>query len=156
MELAAKYEIAEMDLTDVDGIVSIEQVSFPSPWPKRVFEREIESERSYKRVIRFEGTVVGYIVTWSIYDEIHILNIAIHPDFRRIGLGETLIRDCIAYSKEHDFKYIILEVRPSNAGALKLYAKLGFRKLRVRRKYYSDTGEDAIVMIYEVGALGVG
>ena len=150
MEKAAKYEIDVIYPGDLDEIVAIENTSFPSPWPRRIFEREIQAKNSYKRVIRFSGSVVGYIITWTIYDEVHILNIAVHQDFRKIGLGEMLLRDCLNFSQNQELKLAILEVRVSNIGAIKLYEKIGFKTLRTRKKYYSDTGEDAYVMMYEL------
>ena len=150
MEKAAKYEIETIRPEDIEEIVAIENVSYPSPWPKRIFEREIEAQNSYKRIIRFSGSVVAYIVTWTIHDEVHILNIAVHQDFRKIGLGEMLLRDCFSFSSERGLKLVVLEVRTSNHGAIKLYEKVGFKTLRVRKKYYSDTGEDAYVMLYEL------
>ncbi len=150
MEKAAKYEIGTILSSDLDAIVAIENVSFPSPWPKRIFEREIQAKNSYKRVIRFQGSVVAYIVTWTIYDEVHILNIAVHPDFRKIGLGKMLMWDCLNFSLDRGLKLAILEVRVSNTSAIKLYQKIGFKTLRIRKKYYSDTGEDAYVMMYEL------
>ncbi len=150
MENAPKFEIDIITPADLDGIVAIENVSFPSPWPKRIFEREIKSSTSYNRVIRLSGIVVGYIVTWTIYDEVHILNVAVHPEFRQSGLGEKLMMDCIVESADKGLKYAILEVRITNTGAQKLYEKLGFKTIQVRRKYYSDTGEDAYVMMLEI------
>jgi ribosomal-protein-alanine N-acetyltransferase len=150
MEKAAKYEIDAINASDLDEIVAIENVSFPSPWPRRIFEREIEAQNSYKRVIRFAGSIVAYIVTWTIYDEVHILNIAVHPDFRKIGLGEMLLSDCLEYSYLRGLKSAVLEVRTSNRRAIRLYEKLGFKTFRVRKKYYSDTREDAYVMMFEL------
>lgn len=150
MENAPKFEIDIITPADLDGIVAIENLSFPSPWPRRIFEREIRSSKSYNRVIRISGIVVGYIVTWTIYDEVHILNVAVHPEFRQSGLGEKLMTDCIEESSEKGLKYAILEVRITNTGAQKLYEKLGFKTIQVRRKYYSDTGEDAYVMMLEI------
>ncbi len=150
MEKAASYEIESIGHEDLDEIVAIENVSYPSPWPKQIFEREIEAQNSYKRIIRFSGSVVAYIVTWTVHDEVHILNIAVHPDFRKIGLGEMLLRDCLGFSSDRGLKLAVLEVRTSNNSAIKLYEKIGFRTLRVRKKYYSDTGEDAYVMLYEL------
>lgn len=150
MENAPKFEIDRITPEDLDSIVAIENVSFPTPWPKRVFEREIRSQKSYNRAVRFGGMVVGYIVTWTIYDEVHILNIAVHPDFRKMGIGERMLRDCVCYSSECGLKYALLEVRVSNTGAINLYEKLGFKTIHTRRKYYSDTGEDAYVMMVEI------
>lgn len=154
MEKAAKYEIDAINPSDLDEIVAIENVSFPSPWPRRIFEREIEAQNSYKRLIRFAGSVVAYIVTWTIYDEVHILNVAVHPDFRKTGLGEMLLRDCLEHSYLRGLKLAVLEVRTSNVGAIRLYEKLGFKTMRTRKKYYSDTGEDAYVMVLEMGPEG--
>ncbi len=150
MEKAAKFEMDFMSIDDLDDIITIENASFPSPWSKRIFEKEIKASNSYKRVVRMSGMVVGYIVTWIIRDEIHILNVAVHPDFRNIGIGEKLIRDCINYSSEENLRYAILEVRISNMAAKRLYEKIGFKGMQLRKKYYSDTGEDAIVMAYEI------
>ena len=150
MENAPKFETDRITPEDLDGIVAIENVSFPTPWPRRVFEREIRSHKSYNRVMRFGGTVVGYLVTWTIYDEVHILNIAVHPDFRKMGIGERMLKDCISHSAECGLKYALLEVRVSNTGAINLYEKLGFKTIHTRRKYYSDTGEDAYVMMVEI------
>ncbi|MEQ9619329.1 MAG: ribosomal protein S18-alanine N-acetyltransferase [Deltaproteobacteria bacterium] len=150
MENAPKFETDRITPEDLDGIVSIENVSFPTPWPRRVFEREIRSQKSYNRVVRFGGMVVGYIVTWTIYDEVHILNIAVHPDFRKMGIGESMLRDCVNHSSGCGLKYALLEVRVSNAGAINLYEKFGFKTIHTRRKYYSDTGEDAYIMMFEM------
>lgn len=147
---APKFEIDKITPADLDGIVTIENASFPSPWPRRIFEREIKSDKSYNRVIRISDIVVGYIVTWTIYDEVHILNVAVHPEFRKAGLGEKLMRDCLSESAEKGLKYAILEVRITNVGAQKLYDKLGFKTIQVRHKYYSDTNEDAYVMMLEI------
>lgn len=150
MEKAAILETDYIGLNDLDGIIAIESVSYPSPWPRRVFEREIKADNSYKRVIRLGGFVVGYIVTWTIYDEVHILNIAVHPDYRNMGIGEKLMSDCLSYSSGNGLKYAVLEVRVSNNAARNLYHKIGFREIQLRKKYYSDTGEDGIVMMYEL------
>ncbi len=150
MENIQEIVIDGITTRDLDGIVAIEDVSFPSPWPRRLFEREIESERSYNRVMRINDIVVGYIITWTIYDEVHILNIAVHPEYREMGLGERLLTHCIKHSASNSMKYAILEVRISNTGAKNLYEKLGFSTIQRRKKYYSDTGEDAFVMMLEI------
>jgi len=142
-----KLLIDEMRPEDLDEVIAIEQVCFPSPWPRQIFEMELKSKRSFKRVSRIGGVIAGYIIAWMIYDEGHILNIAVHPEFRRRGIGENLMRDCLDYFSEKGAKYAILEVRRTNTGAIKLYEKLGFRSIGIRRGYYNDTGEDAIIMV---------
>lgn len=132
---------------DLDEVMKIEEQCFPTPWPREIFETELESPRSLLNVARVGGAVAGYIVAWMVYDEIHILNIAVHPDFRRMGLGEALLEDCLDYFSGKGAKQAILEVRRGNLGAQKLYKKLGFEPIGVRKRYYTDTGEDAIVMM---------
>ncbi|HEX3037025.1 MAG TPA: ribosomal protein S18-alanine N-acetyltransferase [Thermodesulfobacteriota bacterium] len=142
-----KYMIEDTRSEDLDDVMKIEEACFPTPWPRQIFEMELESTRSHMRVARVGGVTAGYIVAWMVYDEIHILNIAVHPDFRRMGLGEALLRDCLDHFFTKGAKHAILEVRRGNLSAQKLYEKLGFKAIGVRRKYYSDTGEDAIVMM---------
>lgn len=137
----------EMKYEDLDEVIFIEQLCFPTPWPRQIFEMELKSKRSFKRVSRIGGVVAGYIIGWMIHDEGHILNVAVHPDFRRTGIGECLMRECIDHFSEKGAKYAILEVRSTNRGAIKLYEKLSFKPIGIRRGYYSDTGEDAIVMM---------
>ncbi|MGB7293667.1 MAG: ribosomal protein S18-alanine N-acetyltransferase [Thermodesulfobacteriota bacterium] len=138
--------IEEVKPHDLDEIIAIEQVSFPTPWPRQVFDMELKSSRSYKRVSKMNGTVVGYIIAWKIYDEVHILNLAVHPEHRRKGIGRGLLSDCLRYFSSKGIKSAILEVRVRNKNAIKLYQTAGFRSIGLRRKYYSDTGEDALVM----------
>ena len=139
--------IEEMRSKDLDEIMVIEEACFPTPWPRQVFDMELKSPRSFARVTRIDGVIVGYIVSWMIYDEVHVLNIAVHPDFRRMGIGENMLRDCLDFFLRKGAKHAILEVRRGNLGAKRLYEKLGFRSIGIRRGYYVDTGEDAIVMM---------
>ena len=138
--------IEEVKPHDLDEIIAIEQVSFPTPWPRQVFDMELKSSRSYKRVSKINGIVVGYIIAWKVYDEVHILNLAVHPEHRRKGIGRGLLSDCLRYFSNRGIKSAILEVRVRNINAIKLYETAGFRSIGLRRKYYSDTGEDALVM----------
>lgn len=139
--------IEEMRSADLDEIMVIEETCFPTPWPRQVFDMELKSPRSFAGVTRLDGVIVGYIIAWMIYDEIHILNIAVHPDFRRMGIGENMMRYCLDHFFTKGAKHAILEVRRGNVGAKRLYEKLGFTSIGIRRGYYVDTGEDAIVMM---------
>lgn len=138
--------IEEIKPYDLDEIIAIEQVSFPTPWPRQVFDMELRSSKSYKRVSKINGMVVGYIIAWKIYDEVHILNLAVHPEHRRKGIGRGLLSDCLRHFSNKGIKSAILEVRVRNKKAINLYETAGFRSIGLRRKYYSDTGEDALVM----------
>ena len=142
--------IEAMKLEDLDEVMAIEHACFPTPWPRRIFEMELKSKRSLKIVSRMRGVVSGYIVAWMIHDEGHILNVAVHPDFRRLGIAETLMKDCLGYFTQKKARYAILEVRRSNVGAIKLYEKFGFKSVGIRRGYYTDTDEDAIVMMLDM------
>jgi [ribosomal protein S18]-alanine N-acetyltransferase len=150
MKAIPALAIEEMRSKDLDEIMLIEEMCFPTPWPRQVFDMELKSPRSFARVTRFDGVVVGYIVAWMIYDEVHVLNIAVHPDFRRMGIGENMLRDCLDFFLKKGAKHAILEVRRGNLGAKRLYEKLGFRSIGIRRGYYVDTGEDAIVMMFSM------
>ncbi len=131
------------------AVLAIERVSFPNPWHESTFRGEIQNRSlSFPLVMvqTEDNQVVGYIIFWQIGDEVQVNNIAIHPDFRRRGLGETLLRHALARAKQQGANYVSLEVRQSNFAAQALYRKLGFQSLGVRRFYYSNPAEDAIVM----------
>ena len=144
--LGLKMEIDFMREEDLDAIMEIEKVSFPTPWTRAAYLAELENDFSFYRVIRLEGKVVGYAGVWLIVDEGHITNIAVHPEYRQHRMGETLMEEIINYVKPRGAVGITLEVRPSNQAAIRLYHKMGFIPTGVRKGYYSDTGEEAIIM----------
>jgi ribosomal-protein-alanine N-acetyltransferase len=137
-----------MEQGDVPSVLAIERVSFPSPWQESTFRGEIQHRPiSYPLVVVHStlNRVIGYIIYWQIGEEVQVSNIAVHPDFRRLGIGEQVLRQVIEEIKFRGGKLITLEVRPSNTGALHLYKKLGFRMISVRKGYYSYPPEDAFV-----------
>ncbi len=144
-----------MEERDIAAVMAIERVSFPNPWHESTFRGEIQNRSiSFPFVIVREedDQVVGYIVYWQVGDEVQVNNIAVHPAFRRLGLGETLLRYAISKVKEQGATFMTLEVRRSNLAAQALYSKLGFQPLGVRRFYYSNPTEDAIVMGLDLGS----
>ena len=147
MEAEPEFVVERMTLEDLDQVMEIEEASFPTPWPRRIFEGEVGSPRTFTRVMKIEGRVIGYIIAWMVYDEVHVLNLAVHPDYRKRGIGETLLRGCLMHFLRRGAKFALLEVRRSNEEAKRLYEKLGFKQMGVRRRYYADTGEDAIIMV---------
>ncbi len=147
MKAISALVIEKMSSEDLDEILVIEETCFPSPWPRQVFDMELKSSRSFAHVGRMNGVIVGYIVAWMIYDEVHVLNIAVHPDSRRMGIGENMLEYCLDFFLTKGAKHAILEVRRGNLGAKRLYEKFGFKSIGIRRGYYVDTGEDAIVMM---------
>jgi len=102
---------------------------------------------SYFVVFRLNSMVVGYGGFWLVVDEAHITNIAVHPHYRRQGYGTMILRHLLEAAASRHAIMATLEVRESNAVALNLYRKFGFRPVAIRKHYYSDSGEDAIVML---------
>lgn len=147
MEEREMVEFRFMTLDDVDAVVGLEQLSFSTPWPRDAFVNELTINQHAKYVVaEIDGRVIAYCGMWVILDEAHITNIAVHPDFRGMKLGEALMRQMMGISVMFGAKRMTLEVRPSNEVARNLYAKLGFREAGRRKKYYSDNQEDAIIM----------
>ncbi|MDY0096195.1 MAG: ribosomal protein S18-alanine N-acetyltransferase, partial [Candidatus Vecturithrix sp.] len=136
--------------TDIEQIEAIEQRAYPFPWARNVLLEEIEGESfSYVYVARLvtasgqPGAIIGYHFFWLISDEIHILNIAVDPEYQGCGLGTRLMQFAINFGKERGATCALLEVRVSNLPAQQLYAKLGFKRIGLRKRYYSDNKEDA-------------
>ncbi|MBF0475313.1 MAG: ribosomal protein S18-alanine N-acetyltransferase [Deltaproteobacteria bacterium] len=137
-----------MELHHLPQVVDIEQRSFTCPWSLRQFALELA--RPYGDSIIMAGAderqVLGYALWWVVMDEVEILNVAVHPDFRGRGLGRLLLTELIARAGLNGGRAFFLEVRPSNPAALALYDSLGFKPVGVRPRYYDDTGEDALLM----------
>lgn len=128
---------------------AIESASFSNPWRKTAFIGEIHNppiSHPYVIVHSSEKRVIGYIIYWLLQEEVQISNIAIHPDYRRMGIGETVLRQVMAKLKGEKVRFIFLEVRPSNTIAIDLYKKLGFDIVGIRKDYYRNPEEHAIVM----------
>ena len=132
-----------------DQILAIEKASFQSPWSSRGFLEEIRNPVSYLWALKQDEQILGYICFWMFAGEAHLLNIAIHPDHRRQGLGTILLEKMKSFALAHGVEKVYLEVRPSNIAARKFYFKAGFQERGRRKRYYTDTGEDAILMIFE-------
>ncbi|HEY4910410.1 MAG TPA: ribosomal protein S18-alanine N-acetyltransferase [Methylomirabilota bacterium] len=143
---------APMVESDLDEVLPIERVSFATPWTRAAFCYEIEQNKVARcTAMRSEGRVVGYVCLWEIGHEIHITNLAVHPEWRRRGVGRRLLAFAMAEGIARGVTLAFLEVRPSNAQALKLYEGLGFQVIGRRTGYYFDTGEDALVMEARLG-----
>ncbi|MCL6614876.1 MAG: ribosomal protein S18-alanine N-acetyltransferase [Firmicutes bacterium] len=139
--------VDRMTVADLDEVLAIESASFASPWSRASFLYELlENQRAVYLVAKEDERVVGYIGMWVIFDEGHITNLAVHPDFRRRGIGALLLSELIAEAKTRGVSHLTLEVRQSNLGAQLLYAKHGFVTRGVRRRYYRDNDEDALIM----------
>ncbi|MBM4765374.1 ribosomal protein S18-alanine N-acetyltransferase [Bacillus sp. B15-48] len=136
-----------MELADIERILEIETQSFTTPWSKEAFNNELTNNKfAFYTVIEVDNQVVGYCGSWVIIDEVHITNIAILPDYRGMKLGEALLCKVMDSVREIGAKTMTLEVRVSNTIAQSLYKKLGFQEGAIRKNYYTDNIEDALVM----------
>ena len=141
-----------MAAADLDQVLAIERVSFVTPWTRAAFCYEIEQNKVARcTTMRSAGRIVGYLCLWEIGHEIHITNLAVHPELRRQGVGRRLLALAMAEGAARGVTLAFLEVRPTNAQALKLYESLGFQVIGRRTGYYFDTGEDALVMEARLG-----
>ncbi|HEY7585089.1 MAG TPA: ribosomal protein S18-alanine N-acetyltransferase [Candidatus Deferrimicrobiaceae bacterium] len=147
MDGFAGFRIREMKPEDLDEVMAIEAVSFPTPWSRRLFEEEIERDFSDALVaVSTEGEgVLGYTICWNVADESHLLNIAVRPDARGRGVGSVLVAECIRRGAGAGAGRIHLEVRAGNVPAIRMYERKGFSFVGIRRGYYTDTGEDAVL-----------
>lgn len=136
---------------DLDKIIEIERECFSSPWSYHAFLQELKNDYSYLWVVKNpKSEIVGFICFWLIFDEAHILNIAVKKTFRGKGIGNLLVKKAIAFVQKKGAKWIRLEVRITNKKATSFYKNLGFKSIMVRPCYYFDTGEDALVMELEL------
>ncbi|MBU4254345.1 MAG: ribosomal protein S18-alanine N-acetyltransferase [Acidobacteria bacterium] len=144
-----QFYFRRMVESDIPDILVIERYSFPNPWKPAAFVGEVHnSPISHPMVLvsRAENNIVGYVIYWQIKEEVQINNIALHPNFRGRGLGTIMMKYVFERVTLNGARYIILEVRPSNTTALHLYEKFGFSVLGVRKGYYINPAEDALVM----------
>jgi len=136
-----------MTLLDLDDIMVIEHQSFTLPWSKEAFYRELtENPYAYYIVADIDGTAIGYGGVWIVIDEAHITNIAVLTEYRGQKIGETLLTQLQNLARQQGAKTMTLEVRVSNIVAQNLYRKLGFQNGGIRKGYYTDNNEDALVM----------
>lgn len=141
-----------MAVSDLDQVLDIERASFPTPWTRAAFCYEIEQNKVARcTVLRGRRGIVGYLCLWEIGHEIHITNLAVHPEWRRRGVARRLLAAALAEGIARGVTLAFLEVRPSNTRALALYESLGFQVIGRRNGYYFDTGEDALVMEARLG-----
>ena len=130
----------------LEAILEIEKRSFPSPWNRRAFLAELSNPIAQLWGAIKAEQLVGYACFWIFPDEIHLLNIAIHPESRGQGIAQHLIHCIIETAISYAIPSIWLEVRPSNEAAAKLYRRMGFAVVGNRKNYYVDTHEDAVIM----------
>lgn len=139
-----------MRMADLPEVEAIERASFTTPWPPNAYRSELSENRLASYLVAWIGDrVVGYAGMWLMVDEAHITTFAVHPSWRRRRIGERLLLAMLDLAATRRAREATLEVRVSNLAARRLYEKYGFRPVGVRPRYYSDDGEDALVMTTE-------
>lgn len=133
---------------DLEGILDVERLSFSNPWTRDMYTWELQNRSvCHLYVLRTPDVrVAGFAAFWLVFDEVHINNIAMRPEWRGQGLGTALLKHVLAEGLRLGAARATLEVRASNTGAIRLYDRLGFRPAGVRKGYYSDPPEDAVIL----------
>jgi ribosomal-protein-alanine N-acetyltransferase len=141
-----------MRMEDVAEVAALENEIFGDPWSADSFLAEVERnpDIGYPIVLRSQEEIVAYAVAWFIVDEIHIGNIAVRPEHQGQGIGQAMLRSILVEGERRGMTYATLEVRPSNKRALALYERFAFRQIAVRKQYYRDNREDALVLSLEL------
>ena len=139
--------VRPMVMTDVDGVMAVEHDSFLTPWSRSAFEEELAQNRLARYIVAVENDeIVGYAGTWLVINEAHVTNVAVSGQRRREGIGRLLMQKLMDLARENDMESMTLEVRVSNAAARHLYQQLGFVEAGIRKNYYSETKEDALIL----------
>jgi ribosomal-protein-alanine N-acetyltransferase len=175
MRTLTRTRLRAMTEHDIPQVMDIEREAFPSSWPQTAYKRELQNKAARYLVItepaqdaptaaapsgvwgalrRIVGSepvannerLLGFIGVWLMVGEAHIVTVAVRDEERRRGIGERLLIACIEMAREYDQEVITLEVRASNTAARRLYEKYGFAQAGVRKRYYSDNHEDAVIM----------
>jgi [ribosomal protein S18]-alanine N-acetyltransferase len=140
-------QLRPMEADDLDQVLVIER-AFKAPWTRDMFLQELrQGALGEARVAARGPLVLGYILWWYVADEVHIVNVAVHLEWRRQGVARLLLDAAFECGRRRDMRIATLEVRSSNVPAVSLYESLAFRRVAVRKGYYADNGEDALVML---------
>ena len=143
---AVAIELRRLSLSHLGEIEQIEQSAYPTPWSRTMFASELAKPTSIC-LGAFEGNqLVGYVINSRYVDAWHVMNVAVDPDYQRRGIATRLLERLFELTSKDDGRGYTLEVRVSNKEAIKLYEKLGFERQGIRRGYYTDNREDALIM----------
>ncbi|MGO9376926.1 MAG: ribosomal protein S18-alanine N-acetyltransferase [Dissulfurispiraceae bacterium] len=142
--------LRDMNPDDVPAVAAIERASFSMPWTENSIYSEVYGRYSIMRVAVLDKRIVGYVIAKLIIDEGHLLDLAVHPEFRMRGIARLLMQDVLRGVRFNGGRAFFLEVRASNCAALKLYADLGFNVIGTRKNYYKNPMEDAFIMMRDL------
>jgi [ribosomal protein S18]-alanine N-acetyltransferase len=150
-----------MQETDLEDVLVLEHTSFTEPWTRKMFLGELRGNAFSTNLIAraeheewggvSEGSLAGYIMFWIVFEELHVMNLAVRPALRRSGIARELVGHALRIAAEKGAQTALLEVRASNVAAQGLYAGFGFRRKGLRRGYYEHPHEDAVIMVLEKG-----
>jgi ribosomal-protein-alanine N-acetyltransferase len=144
----SKLRIGTLTIARIDEVLEIEKISFTDPWSREMFRSELEvGGGTYARMAERDGRLLGYSLAVLVADEAHLGNLAVHPDARGAGVGQALLDDLLQVAEKRRATRLTLEVRESNDGARKFYYRNGFLDVAIRKNYYRNPVEDAIVML---------
>jgi len=142
----SELKLEQMSNSDLASVIWIEKASFSSPWSREDFENELYNENVHFLVLKDDNKVIAYVVFTQISNRAHIANLAVHPYYRRKGVGYQLLSKTLNFIKSQGVQKVTLEVRIGNIAAQNLYSKLGFKVVGFRKNYYIDNNESALVM----------
>jgi len=140
------YIIRKMTERDLDEVMILEHESFSLPWSRQSYESELKNQFANYLVCDIEGEIAAYLGIWVVFEEAHITNVAVSKKYRSRGLGKAIMLAGEKIADEKKAMRIMLEVRPSNTVARKMYNELGYMETGLRKHYYGDNQEDAILM----------
>lgn len=138
--------VRKMGKDDLGAVHAIEQASFITPWSYQSLKGELKNKLAYYSVAVVDSRIVGYAGMWSVLDESHITNVAVDAEYRRRGIGRAIMEHMVEAAKERGAVSMTLEVRAGNTAAQTLYFNMGFVRGGLRRGYYTDTNEDALIL----------
>ena len=132
---------------DLDSIMDIEHAAFSAPWTRKMFCDELDGNPFASLLAACnQGMIVGHVCFWVIFEELHVMNLAVHVDHRRQGVATAMMTHVIALAAEQGARVAMLEVRTSNTAAIAFYSQMGFEQIAARRAYYSKPTEDAMIL----------
>ena len=142
-----QYRIVDAELRHIDAVESIEKQCFSMPWSRNSLISQLPDDMHMFLVAENEqGTAIGYVGIMYVLDEGYISNVAVAPEYRRLGIADALIKTLVSKSEEKMLSFVTLEVREGNAPAIELYSKNGFSQVGLRKNYYEKPTENAILM----------
>lgn len=142
----SSYKIEPMNFSHISGVFDVSTLSLPEAWSIDSIEKELSNKLAKYIVALDNDKVIGFVGMWIVFDEGDITNIAVHPDYRKRGIGDLLIDNLTSFCRENNINSLTLEVRESNIPAQRLYEKHEFKEEGIRKNFYDNPKENAIIM----------